>query len=97
MPLLVNERGLEPIVVQKANQFVSFRFRDVQLLDILNFLGEATSLDSFLKAYKTSETKGYFSYEWFDNPEKLDKILNFLLSKLSLANCATIIPLEKTK
>ena len=97
MPLLVNERGLEPIVVKKANQFVSFRFRDVQLLDILNFLWEATSLDSFLKAYKTSETKGYFSYEWFDNPEKLDKILNFLLRKPFSANCATIIPLEKTK
>ena len=58
LPLLVNERELEPIVIKKANQFVSFKFGDDQLLDILNFLGGATSLDSFLKAYKTSETKG---------------------------------------
>ena len=40
----------------------------------MKFLGEATTLDSFLKAYKASETKtkGFFPYEWFDNPDKLD-------------------------
>ena len=26
----------------------------------MNFLGDATSLESFLKAYKTKETKGFF-------------------------------------
>ena len=36
----------------------------------MNFLGGATSLDSFLKAYKTKETKGFFPYEWFECPEK---------------------------
>ena len=72
LPLLVNERELEPTIIKKANQFVSFKFGDVQLLDILNFLGGETSLDSFLKAYKTSETKGYFPYEWFDCPQKLN-------------------------
>ena len=34
----------------------------------MNFPGGATSLDSFLKAYKT---KGFFPYEWFDCPKKL--------------------------
>ena len=72
MPILVNERQIEPTVIKKANQFVSFKFGDVQLLDIMNFLGGATSLDSFLKAYKTEETKGFFPYEWFHNPEKLN-------------------------
>ena len=72
LPILVNEQQIEPTVIKKANQFVSFRFGDVQLLDIMNFLGGATSLDSFLKAYKTEETKGFFPYEWFDNPEKLN-------------------------
>ena len=38
----------------------------------MNFLGRATSLDSFLKAYKTKETKGFFPYEWFDCPEKMN-------------------------
>ena len=51
---------------------MSFKFADVQLLDIMNFLGGATSLDSFLKAYKTAETKGFFPYEWFDCPQKMN-------------------------
>ena len=55
LPILINERNVEPIVIKKANQFVSFKFGDVQLLDIMNFLGGATSLDSFHKAYKTAE------------------------------------------
>ena len=28
-PLLVNERGIEPMVIKKANQFVSFKFGNV--------------------------------------------------------------------
>ena len=60
LPLLVNERRIEPIVNQKANQFVSFRFGDVQLLRIVNFLGGASSLEFLLKAYKASEAKVVF-------------------------------------
>ena len=71
LPIPVNERDLELIVIKKANQFISFKFVEIQLLDIMNFLGGATSLDSFLKAYKTSETKGFFPYEWFDHPDKI--------------------------
>ena len=71
IPYLVNVRDIEPMVIKKANQFVSFKFGSIQLLDIMNFLGGATSLDSFLKAYKTTETKGFFPYEWFDCPKKL--------------------------
>ena len=37
----------------------------------MNVLGGATSLDFFLKAYKTSETKGFFTYEWIDQPDKM--------------------------
>ena len=70
LPILINERNIEPIVIKKANQFVSFIFGDVQRLDIMNFLGGATSLDSFLKAYKTAETKGFFPYEGFDCPQR---------------------------
>ena len=63
LPILINERNMEPTVIKKANQFVSFKFGDIQLLDIMNFLGRATSLDSFPEAYKTAETKGFFPYE----------------------------------
>ena len=60
LPILVNEQDVEPTVIKKANQFVSFKFGDIQLLDIMNLLSGATSLDSLLKAYKTKETKGFF-------------------------------------
>ena len=70
LPYLIHDRDIQPTVIKKANHFASFQFGDVQFLDILNFLGGATSLDSFLKAYKTNETKR--SYEWFDSPNNLD-------------------------
>ena len=71
LPILVNEQDIESTVIKKANQFTSFKFDDIQILDIMNFLGGATSLDTLLKAYKTSETKEIFPYEWFDHPDKL--------------------------
>ena len=73
LPILVNERNFEPTVIKKANQIISFKFGDIQLLDIMNFIGGATSLDSFLMAYRTSETKRFFPYEWFDHPDKMQK------------------------
>ena len=72
LPILVNERDIEPTVMKKATQFISFKFGDIQLLDIRNFFGVATSLDSVLKAYKTKETKGFFPYESFCCPVKLN-------------------------
>ena len=60
LPILVNEQEIEPTVIKKANQFSWFKFGDNQLLDIMNFLGGATSLNSFLKAYRTSETKRFY-------------------------------------
>ena len=71
LPILVNEHIIEPTVMKKANQIISFKFGDIQLLDFMNFHEGATSLDSFLKAYKTLETKGFFPYEWFDHPDKM--------------------------
>ena len=59
LPILLNEQQIEPEVIKNANQFVSFKFGEVQLLHIMNFLGGTTSLDSFLKAYKTEKTKGF--------------------------------------
>ena len=72
LPIHVNQQDIEPTVMKKASQFVSFKFRDIQVLDITNFLGGATSLDSFLNVSKTKETKGFFPYKLFDCPEKLN-------------------------
>ena len=94
LPILIIERIMEPTLIKKANQIVSFKFGHVQFLDIMNFLEGATSLDSFRKAYKTAETKGFFSYEWFDCPKKMNNSelppYNAFFSKLRNVN-----PLEK--
>ena len=37
----------------------------------MHFPGGTTSLDSLLKAYETSETKGFFRYECFDHPNEM--------------------------
>ena len=63
LPILVNEREIEPTVIKKGNQLISFKFGDIQSLDKLIFLGGATSLDFFLKAYRTSENKKFFPFE----------------------------------
>ena len=60
LPILINKRDIAPTVIKKANQFITLKFSDIQHLDIMKFLGGATGLDSILKTYKTSETKGLF-------------------------------------
>ena len=72
LPFLVFERDIEPTVSKKSNQLVSFKFGDIQLLDIWNFLDGATNLVSSLQGYKTKETKGFFPYEWFDCPLEMN-------------------------
>ena len=89
LSILLNERDIEPIVIKETNQLISFKIGDFQLLDIMNALGGATNLDSFLKAYKASETKKFFSYEWFDHPGKMQNTVppnDTLYSKLRSCN-----------
>ena len=71
LPIVVNERDIEATVIKKANRFISFNFGDFQPIVFLNFLGGATCLDSSLKAYKTSEPKRFFPYEWFAHSDKM--------------------------
>ena len=47
IPYFINEKEIEHSVIKKANDFVFFKFGDVQILDIMKFLGGATTLDSF--------------------------------------------------
>ena len=37
LSILINERNMEPFEIKKANQFVSFKFSDVQLLYFFEF------------------------------------------------------------
>ena len=93
LTFLVDEKAIEPIVIKKAIQFVSFKFGDVQLLDILNFLAGASIGDTFLKTYKLSELKPQFPYEWFDDPKKLN-YTQFLPYHTFFRKLRSIYPLE---
>ena len=65
LPILVNGQGIEPTFIKKANQRVSFKFGDIQLLYILIFLGGATSLECTLPnlanicLHKSTDSKFY--------------------------------------
>ena len=104
LPIPVNERNIEPTVIKKGNQFISFKFGGFQLLDIMNSLGGAASLDSFLKAYKASEATRFFPYEWFDHPDKKQNTelprmmlssVNFAAATLSKPNTRTTLTYGK--
>ena len=60
LTLLANKRRIEPIRIKRVKKFVSFEFGDVQLLDILNFLGGATSLD-FLENSQDFRNENFFA------------------------------------
>ena len=69
---LLIEKNVIPKVIRMGNKYIGMNFLGLQFLDILNFLGEAKTLDNFIKAYGASEEKGFFPYEWFDSFEKLN-------------------------
>ena len=85
LPILVNERNIEPSVIKKTNQFISFKFGDIKLLDIMKFLGGSTSLDSFLKAYKNSGTKNSSPTNGLITPTKrrFQKVPRMMLSTVN--------------
>ena len=93
-PLLVDERDIEPTVKKKANQFVSFKFGDIQLLDNMNFLGGATSLDFSLKLTRPNRQKASFPTNGSIVQSKRT-IKNFFPMAPSLAFCAIATPLKK--
>ena len=80
VPIFVKERDIEPTVIKKANQFISFKFGDNLLFDIVNFHGRATSLDSFLNACKTSEPKRFFPRDGYNSLTKCRKMQNEVLA-----------------
>ena len=71
LPILVEDKDIEPIVVNKANQHVSFKLGDVQILDILNFLGGAITLTHSFRHTRQKRQRSFSPYEWFDDAEKL--------------------------
>jgi len=59
-------------VAKKGNKTMFMHTEGFRFLDIINYLGPATSYDKWVKAYGRETEKSWFPYEWFDSPEKLD-------------------------
>ena len=57
--VLVIDNVIEPTAIEEANQNFSIKLSDIRLLDSMNFLGGAFSLDFVLKAYKINQTKKF--------------------------------------
>ena len=68
LPILLNERQIEPAVIKKANQFVSFKFSDVQLLDIMNLVELLVSTRSS-KLTKQKKVKAFSPLSGSTNPK----------------------------
>ena len=87
LPILVNVRNIEHTVIKKANQFISFKFGDIQQLDFMNFLGGATSLDSSWRHTKLQRQKDSFPTIGLITQTNC-RIQNFPLMILSTVNFA---------
>ena len=94
LPILVYERDIKPIDIEKADKFIWFKFGDSQLLDIMKFHGGRASLDSALQAYKTSDTRVFFPTNGFITLTKC-RIQNFLRMTLFTTNFVAVILLNQ--
>ncbi|XP_069106330.1 uncharacterized protein [Argopecten irradians] len=68
-----NELDNQSFVVKKCNQYMCISTESFKFIDISNFLAAGSSYDQFIKAYHPGAVrKGYFCYDFFDNPDKLE-------------------------
>ena len=95
LPRLVNEQSIEPIVIKKTNQFLVFIFGEFQLVVIINFFEELGALIFSRKLTILQRRKAFFHMKSSMIQESAT-LLNFLLRKPSLPNCATTIPSKRT-
>ena len=57
--------------VKRNNTFMCIKTEKLQFLDITNYLAPGFSYSQYLKAYKCTEQKGFFPYEWMASLDKL--------------------------
>ena len=71
IPYLIRDKEQETSVIKKASDFISFKFGDVQFLDIIKFLGGKLLWTPFSKPIKLAKRKESFPMSGL-NPDKLD-------------------------
>lgn len=60
--------------VKRNNNFMCIKTEKLKLLDLVNYLALGFSYSQYLKAYKCTEQKGFFPYEWMTSLDKLNFI-----------------------
>ena len=55
IPYLINKKENEQSVIKKANDFVSFKFGDFQLLDIMKFLMTFKAINHAVATYEQTK------------------------------------------
>ena len=66
------ERNLVKYAVKRNNTFMAVETEKLKFLDISNYLARGFSYSQYLKAYKCTEQKGFFPYEWMTSLDKLN-------------------------
>ena len=82
-PYLINRKEFEHSVMKKANDFVSFKFGDVQLLDLMKFFSGDTILDSFFSINLQNQCDEKYPYDIYSklkNSNPLEKSVTLFRS-----------------
>ena len=58
--------------VKRNNTFMCIKTEKLKFLDITNYLAPEFRYSQYLKAYKCTEQKGFFPYEWMASLDKLN-------------------------
>ena len=58
--------------VKRNNNFICIKTENLKFLDIANYLAPGFSHGQYMKAYKCTEQKGFFLYEWMTSLDKLN-------------------------
>jgi hypothetical protein len=58
--------------VKPNNNFMCIKTEKLKFLDIVNYLDPGFNYSQYLKAYKCTEQKGFFPYEWMTSLDKLN-------------------------
>ena len=69
--ILHEMEGEEPLVIKKGGSYTAIKTKHLKFVDVINYLAPGFSYDQFLKAFKASQTKAFFPYEFLDDPAKL--------------------------
>ena len=60
IPYCIGDKEIEPTVIKKSNDSISFKNEEAPFIDMMKLLRGAKTLDSFLKSFKASETQQYY-------------------------------------